>query len=198
MTPSAFSIRASMASSPTAWSASASTEPARRSWTPFGLPRVTKCGAPWRRPTRSSSGADPVSLFCLALGVRNHSVPGAGNYRQASSAMIYVQEELSDARLRCDELKNMMTRVLTVIDKSSARDKVYAVAGDIVHAAPDCLLKLEKALDAAAMAVNKMDYEDLRQTLRPEKVDELERVLDEVRLRLPRRTGIRPGNGRGR
>jgi hypothetical protein len=112
--------------------------------------------------------------------------------------MIYVQEELSDARLRCDELKNMMTRVLTVIDKSSARDKVYAVAGDIVHAAPDCLLKLEKALDAAAMAVNKMDYEDLRQTLRPEKVDELERVLDEVRLRLPRRTGIRPGNGRGR
>jgi hypothetical protein len=34
-----------------------------------------------------------------------------------------------------------------------------------------------------------MDYEELRQILRPEKVDELERVLDDIRINIPRRTG---------
>lgn len=111
-----------------------------------------------------------------------------GNPRQAS-ATIYVQEELSDARLRCDQLKHYMVAALDLIHASNQVDHFYAVAGDMIHAVPETLLKLERALDAAAMAVDKIDYEEIKQILRPEKVDELERVLEEVRVRIPRRTG---------
>jgi hypothetical protein len=105
---------------------------------------------------------------------------------------LYIQEELSDARLRADELKSYVVRALDLVHASPQRDHFYAVAGDIIHAVPECMLKLERALQAAAMAVDKFDYEELRQVLRPEKVDELERVLEDVRLRTPRRTGRQP------
>lgn len=104
-------------------------------------------------------------------------------------ATVYIQEELSDARLRADELKNYIVRALDLIHASPQRDHFYAVCGDVIHAVPECMLKLERALQAAAMAVNKFDYEELRQILRPEKVEELERVLEDVRIRTPRRTG---------
>lgn len=102
--------------------------------------------------------------------------------------MVYVQEELSDARLRCEELKHLMVRAMDLINSSKKSDSFYAVAGDVIYAAPQVLTKLEKALDAAAMAVNKIDYEEIRQVLRPEKVDELDRILEEVRIKIPRRT----------
>ncbi len=111
---------------------------------------------------------------------------------RTASAMIYIQEELSDARLRCDEVRGMVSRALELVNKSNQRDHLYQVAGDIIYGLPQSLLALQRALEAAAMAVNKVDYEDLRQILRPEKVDELERVLQEVRLRLPKRTGSEP------
>lgn len=113
-----------------------------------------------------------------------------GTLRKAN-VTIYVQEELSDARLRCDELKRGLVRVLDLVNQSEQKDHLYAVAGDLIHSFPDTLLKLEKALEATALAVNKLDYEELRQVLRPEKVDELERVLEEVRVNIPRRTGFK-------
>jgi hypothetical protein len=106
-----------------------------------------------------------------------------------AGATIYIQEELSDARLRCDELKGYIVRVLDLVNESPKKDHFYAVAGDVIEAVPNTLMKLEKALEAAALAMNKIDYEELRQSLRPDKVDELERVLEDVRLKMPRRTG---------
>lgn len=115
--------------------------------------------------------------------------------RRSANATLYIQEELSDARLRTDELKHYVVRALDLINGSDKRDHFYAVAGDIIHAVPNCLLKIERALGAASMALNKVDYEEQRQVLRPEKVDELERVLEEVRIRIPRRQGITSGSG---
>ena len=109
-----------------------------------------------------------------------------GHSRKAGST-IYIQEELSDARLRVDELKNYVVHALDLINESSKKDHFYAVAGDLIVAVPECLLKIERALGAVSMAVNKVDYEEQRQILRPEKVDELERVLEDVRLKMPRR-----------
>jgi hypothetical protein len=110
-------------------------------------------------------------------------------FRKTARTLLYVQEELSDARLRCDELKYYIVKALDLVHSSGQRDHIYGVAGDMVQAVPETLLKLEKALDATAMAINKMDYEEIKQYLRPEKVDELERVLEEVRVVIPRRTG---------
>jgi len=115
-------------------------------------------------------------------------MPFSMSTQRYANAMVYVQEELSDARLRCDELKHLMVRALEMVHASKQSDHFYAVAGDIIYAAPQVLTKLEKALDAAAMAVNKIDYEEIRLSIRPEKVDELERILEEVRIKIPRRT----------
>jgi len=112
--------------------------------------------------------------------------------RIATGATVYLQEELSDARLHVEELKHLCVRAVDLVNASRQRDHLYAIAGDILTAIPNTLMKLQRSLDAAAMAVNKIDYEELRQVLRPEKVDELERVLDDIRLRIPRRTGITP------
>lgn len=111
---------------------------------------------------------------------------------RTASPLVYIQEELSDARLRCDELKNYVVRALDLVHKSTKRDHLYAVAGDVISAVPETILKLERSLGACSMAINKLDYEEQRQILRPEKVDELERVLDDVRMRIPRRTGRLP------
>lgn len=120
--------------------------------------------------------------FSLSLGSMQKIASGG--------AVLYVQEELSDARLRCSELKRMIAGVLEIVNESDQKDHLYAVAGDVIVSIPDVLLRLEKALEASALAVNKLDYEELRQSLRPEKVESLERVLDDVRLRLPsHRTG---------
>jgi len=109
--------------------------------------------------------------------------------RRTAGATLYIQEELSDARLRADELKSYIVRALDLINASEKKDHFYAVAGDIIHAIPECVLKLERSLGAVSMAMNKVDYEEQRQILRPDKVDELERVLEEVRIRMPRRSG---------
>jgi len=108
---------------------------------------------------------------------------------RTASVTLYIQEELSDARLRVDELKHYIVHALNLINGSDNKDHFYAVAGDVILAVPECLLKIERALGAASMALNKVDYEEQRQILRPEKIDELERVLDEVRIRMPHRRG---------
>lgn len=115
-----------------------------------------------------------------------------GNHRTATGATVYVQQELSDARLHVEQLKYAAVKALDLINASQKRDHFYAIAGDLIYGIPMTLAKLERALDTAAMAVNKLDYEELRQVIRPEKVDELERVLEEVRLYIPRRTGRLP------
>lgn len=108
---------------------------------------------------------------------------------RTAGATIYIQEELSDARVRCDQLKGYIAKILNLINDSDKRDHIYAVAGDAITVVPDIILKIERALGAAAMAVDKLDYEELRQVIRPAKVDELERILEDVRIKIPRRTG---------
>ena len=108
------------------------------------------------------------------------------NHRVASG-LIYVQEEISDARLRCDELKNYIAHVMELIEDSDKKDHFYAVAGDMIQAIPQTVMLLEKALQASALAVNKIDYDELKLSLRPEKVEELERVLERVRIKMPKR-----------
>lgn len=103
--------------------------------------------------------------------------------KEASGILIYLVEELGDARLRCSQLKHLVTKVSELVEKSTHRDHLYEVAGDVIYGIPDLLFKLDKALDAAALAASKLDYEEIKQGLRPEKVDELEEVMKDVRLR---------------
>lgn len=109
--------------------------------------------------------------------------------RTANGATVFVQEELSNARRQCEALKRILVKSLDLINSSEKADHFYAVAGDLIYSAPQALMELERSLNATALAMNKLDYEELRQVLRPDKVDELEAVLEDVRIRIPRRTG---------
>lgn len=106
-------------------------------------------------------------------------------------------EELTDARLRCDQLKKQVDQAVRLISKSTHRDHFYEIAGDLIFGIPDTLFKLDKALDATALAASRLDYEELKQELKPEKVEELERVLKDVRIRhVDRRSGPLPLTGK--
>jgi DNA-directed RNA polymerase subunit F len=96
---------------------------------------------------------------------------------------VYLMEELTDARLRCEQLKKFVERGCRLISQSPHRDHFYEVAGDVLYGIPDSLFRLDKALGATALAASRLDYEELKQQLKPEKVEELEDVLRNVRIR---------------
>lgn len=103
--------------------------------------------------------------------------------RKEGGALIYVVEELSDARLRCEQLKKFVSQAVRLIAASPQRDHFYEIAGDTIYGIPDALFKLDKALSSTALAISRLDYEELKAQLKPEKVEELEDVLRNTRLR---------------
>jgi hypothetical protein len=104
-------------------------------------------------------------------------------HSKTSGILVYLTEELGDARLRCAQLKRYIDQAMHLVEKSEQKGHVYEVAGDLLYAIPDVLFRLDKALDATALAASRLDYEELKQELRPEKVNELEQVLKDVRIR---------------
>jgi hypothetical protein len=110
--------------------------------------------------------------------------------KTAAGIAVYLLEELGDARLRCAQLKKYVSEAQQLVEKSTHRDHFFEVAAHLIQGIPDALFKLEKALDAAAMSAARMDYEEIKQNLKPEKVEELETVLQDARVRyLQRRSG---------
>ena len=114
----------------------------------------------------------------------------AATSKEAAGITVYLLEELGDARLRCAQLKKYVKEATDLIEKSPQRDHFFEVAAHLIHGIPDTLFKMEKALDASAMAAARLDYEEIKDNIRPEKADELEDALQDVRLRyLKRRSG---------
>lgn len=111
----------------------------------------------------------------------------AQTQKQASGLLVYLLEELGDARLRCAQLKKYVKEVSDLIEKSEHRDHFFEVAGHLIHGIPDVVLRLDNALDASAMAAARLDYEEIKNGLLPEKAEALENVLQDNRLRYLRR-----------
>jgi hypothetical protein len=103
--------------------------------------------------------------------------------KQASGIMVFLLEEMGDARLRCAQLKKYVKEATDLIEKSEHRDHFFEIAGHLIHGIPDALMRLDHALDASAMAASRLDYDEIKNGLRPEKAEELENVLQDVRLR---------------
>jgi hypothetical protein len=103
--------------------------------------------------------------------------------KAASGISIFLLEELGDARMRCAQLKKYIDEAVTLIEKSEHKDHFFEVGAHLLHGIPDTLIRMDKALSAAAMAAAKLDYEEIKDDLRPEKVEELEKALEDVRVR---------------
>jgi hypothetical protein len=107
----------------------------------------------------------------------------AATPKEASGIMVYLIDELGDARLRCAQLKKYIKEATDLIEKSEHRDHFFEVAGHLIHGVPDTMMRLDNALDAAAMAASRLDYDEIKNNLKPEKAEELENVLQDVRMR---------------
>lgn len=116
---------------------------------------------------------------CMQRAGREKTASG----KTAAGVSLYLMEELGDARLHCAQLTHYIDLARQIIEKSKAKDHIYEVAGHLLQAIPEHLFKLEKSLQAVALAADRMDYEQIKQELKPDKVEELERVLKEVRIR---------------
>jgi hypothetical protein len=100
-----------------------------------------------------------------------------------AGAITYLVEELSDARVRCDQLLRYIADATKIVENSPQKEAIFEAAGHLVQAVPTTAFKLHKALQAVALAASRIDYEELKQDLRPEKVEQLENVLEDVRIR---------------
>jgi len=107
--------------------------------------------------------------------------------KDASGISVFLLEELGDARLRCAQLRKYVDEAVALVNKSDHRDHFFEVAAHLIHGIPDTLMRMDKALSAAALAASKLDYEEIKDTLRPEKVEELENALEDVRIRRVKR-----------
>lgn len=85
--------------------------------------------------------------------------------------------------MRCDQLVRYVDEAIKLLEKAPQRDAVFEAAGHLVQSIPGTLFKLDKALQAVALAATRMDYEEIKQELKPEKVQQLEKVLQDVRIR---------------
>lgn len=115
----------------------------------------------------------------------------AATTKEAAGITVYLLEELGDARLRCAQLKKYVKEATDLIEKSPEKDQFFEIAAHLIHGIPDTLFKMEMALDASALAAARLDYEEIKDNIRPEKADELEDALQDVRLRyLKRRSTV--------
>ncbi len=104
-------------------------------------------------------------------------------------------DELSGARLSCERLKGLLHEALEIVRTSPDRDRVFEVAGHLLRSIPEELVKLERGIEATALAASRLDYEELKSGLQDSKVEELERSLSDARVpSIPRRSGQAPGS----
>lgn len=107
--------------------------------------------------------------------------------QKTAGVTVYLMEELGDARMRCDQLVRYVDEAIKLVEASPQKEAVFETAGHLVRSIPETTFKLQKALQAVALAATRLDYEELKQELRPEKVEQLEKVLQDVRIRQVKR-----------
>lgn len=103
--------------------------------------------------------------------------------KEASNISVFLLEELGDARLKCAQLRKYVDEGVKLINKSEHKDHFFEVAAHLIYGVPETLLGLDRALSAAALGAAKLDYEEIKDTLNPEKVEELENALKDIRIR---------------
>lgn len=106
---------------------------------------------------------------------------------KTAGVTVYLMEELGDARMRCDQLVRYVDEAIKLVEASPQKEAVFEAAGHLTRSIPETTFKLQKALQAVALAATRLDYEEIKQELRPEKVEQLEKVLQDVRIRQVKR-----------
>ena len=83
----------------------------------------------------------------------------------SQAAWALLTEGVTSARLEAHRLRLLLTRALTLCEKSKARDHLYEVAGDVIQGVPTRLDTLERELDRTSYALSVLGSDHLRDVL---------------------------------
>lgn len=84
---------------------------------------------------------------------------------QTQVAWALLTEGVSQARLEAHRLRHMLTRTLSLVEKSKDKEAIYQAAGDLVTAAPRRMEALENTLDRTSYALSVLGSDHLRERL---------------------------------
>ena len=87
------------------------------------------------------------------------------NAASSQAAWALLTEGVTAARLEAHRLRLLLTRALTLCEKSERRDHLYEVAGDVIQAVPTRLDNLERDLDRTSYALSVLGSDHLRDVL---------------------------------
>lgn len=83
----------------------------------------------------------------------------------SQAAWALLTEGVTSARLEAHRLRLLLTRTLSLCEKSEKRDHLYEVAGDVIQAVPTRLDNLERNLDRTSYALSVLGSDHLRDIL---------------------------------
>lgn len=83
----------------------------------------------------------------------------------SQAAWALLTEGVTSARLEAHRLRLLLTRALTLVEKSKQRDHLYEVAGDVIQAVPTRMDRLERDLDRTSYALSVLGSDHLRDVL---------------------------------
>lgn len=83
----------------------------------------------------------------------------------SQAAWALLTEGVTSARLEAHRLRLLLTRALSLCEKSERRDHLYEVAGDVIQAVPTRLDNLERNLDRTSYALSVLGSDHLRDIL---------------------------------
>lgn len=83
----------------------------------------------------------------------------------SQAAWALLTEGVTSARLEAHRLRLLLTRALTLCEKSPERDHLYEVAGDVINGVPTRLDNLERDLDRTSYALSVLGSDHLRDVL---------------------------------
>ena len=88
-------------------------------------------------------------------------------HKSASSQVSWalLTEGVVSARVDAHRLRLLLTRALTLVEESEAKEHLWQVAGDLIQAIPDRLTEVELHLDRTAYALTLMGEDFLRSRL---------------------------------
>lgn len=89
-----------------------------------------------------------------------------------------LNEGVSAAKVEATRLKNLITKALKLVEKSSQKENLYKEAGDIIVALPKRLQYLETYLDKTLYALALVSSDHLKSHIPQEDRHSLEEVLD--------------------
>lgn len=76
-----------------------------------------------------------------------------------------ITEGVTAARVDAHRLEKLISLALALVEKSSHKDHLYQVAGDLIMSIPQALQRLERALDRTSYALAKIGEDHLKDRL---------------------------------